>query len=81
MKKKPISFRKRASVYSIEASYANLLTKIVSFDFKLLALFLWMMLRLANLSSIALIFGNISVATVLSVVERNLRTALRAVLA
>jgi len=40
-----------------------------------------MILRFASLSSIALIFGNISAATVLSEVERNLRTALRAVFA
>ena len=55
-------------------------TCLVKLDFRLAALFLWMMLRLASLSSMALTNGNMAVASLASVDARSLRTALRAVL-
>ena len=61
--------------------YDNLFTYNVNLDFKFPALFLWIIFRLANLSSMELTSGNNLTAVSLSVVARNLRTALRAVLA
>ena len=48
-----------------------------SLDFRFAALFLWMMLRFANLSSIFCTFGNKATASALSVVVRSFFTALR----
>jgi len=55
-------------------------TCFVNLDFKLPALFWWIMLFLANLSNIAITLGNKASAAVLSSVARNTLTALRVVL-
>ncbi len=50
-------------------------------DFKFAALFLWMVLVLANLSNIFCTTGNSLIASSLLSIARNLRTALRIVFA
>ena len=60
--------------------YASLLMYLASFDFKLLALFLWITWVFANLSSNLVTLGNIEVASSLLVVARSLRTAFLMVL-
>ena len=62
-----------SKAYSAATCFAKL-------DFKLEAFFLWMILRFASLSNIETTCGNNSVASVASVVPRNLLTALRVVL-
>lgn len=56
-------------------------TRFANFDFRLEALFLWMIFFFANLSSIATTFGNNAAASFLSSVPRNFFTALRVVFA
>ena len=55
-------------------------TCFIKEDFRLLALFLWMMLRLASLSSMATTSGKNAAASALSLFSRRRRTALRVVL-
>jgi len=61
--------------------YPNLLMCLQRLDFRLAALFLWMMLVLASLSSIFCTFGYRATASSLLVMARSLRTALRMVFA
>lgn len=58
-----------------------LFTWLVNLDFKLEALFLWMMFFFSNLSIIAITLGNFSAASFLSSVLRNAEIALRVVFA